>query len=413
MLSLLHPEIMLRLASIPGGLDVIPATQDDPPRLIFKVPKEYILTAKVNQGVRIYLVPVTADGTRMWALVTAFFDDEEEPLALRTPLVEREWAKTVLDVLQTPAIDVHFFDELDRELLGYRASVSIPANTAEAIATLDDGWVQDVPYAALRSLMNGVEDAFARRTPDDDAKAIDIVFERPLYDEDQFLLDARPGAHTFHGARGFSHTVLERSEPGPYQEEDIIRCLLLAFPPDQIYQGPKRTYDAEEVCDVLIVTDTRILIIQAKDSPNVARVMQQPGKRKRANTRSALNKALAQVRGALGYLRRSGPALEFDIDGRRCSIAVDGRSVQALAVVKELFNDEFGEYSAMLLATVEETGRDVVAFDYPEFYRCCRSCDSEESFFAAYDRVMGYAKETGEYPRLRFGFVGADESGGA
>lgn len=411
MLSLLHPEVLQRLATMPGGLDVFPATDDDPPRLILKVPKEYVLTAKVNQGFRVYPVPVKLAETRLWALVTAFFDDEEEPLALRTPLVEQAWARAVLDVLLTRTIDVHFFDEHNRELLGYRATVTISEATAESIRAANEALTSHVSYSQLRALIDALEDAFARRTTEDDANAVDIKFDRPLYGEDLFLLDARISSHTYHGASGFSHTVLERLEPGRYQEEDIIRCLLLAFPPEQIYQSPKRTYDGEEVCDVLVVTDTRILIIQAKDSPNIPRVMQQPGNRKRANTRSALQKALAQVKGALGYVRRNESSFEFDIDGQRYEIAVDGRSVKALAVVKELFSDEFREYSQMLLATAHATGRDVVAFDYPEFFRCCEACNSEGSFFAAYDRVMGHTRETGEYPRLRFGYADPEDSG--
>jgi hypothetical protein len=51
---------------------------------------------------------------------------------------------------------------------------------------------------------------FGLRTSLDDARAISISLDESIYGESLFILDTRPEQHTYHGSRGFSHTILER-----------------------------------------------------------------------------------------------------------------------------------------------------------------------------------------------------------
>ena len=198
--------------------------------------------------------------------------------------------------------------------------------------------------------------------------------------------------------------MLEREEPGSYQEEDIIRCLLLVFQPNDIYLNPKRVYDNEEMCDILVITGKRLLIIQAKDSPNIERISRQKLSRKRSNVLSALRKATEQVKGAVGYYRRLSGRLDFIINDEIHSVDTNSLSVMTLIVVKELFSDQYLEFSSILLDVYRNRDAPCIALDYHEFYQFCFHLHNEEDFFNAYNIVMTRAVETGVYPRLRFGF---------
>jgi hypothetical protein len=133
---------------------------------------------------------------------------------------------------------------------------------------------------------------FGLRKEADDEAAIAIDFGDALFPEDLLIQDARPGAHAFHGNRGFSHTTLVREEPGSYQEHDIVHLLERIFRPEQIYLNPLRTTDREEIADIIVITDVRVLLIQAKDSPDTAQVLSNTIDRKRATVMKSLKKAI-------------------------------------------------------------------------------------------------------------------------
>jgi hypothetical protein len=202
--------------------------------------------------------------------------------------------------------------------------------------------------------------------------------------------------------------MLERDEPGRFQEEDIVQCLQMTFPASQIYLSPKRVYDGEEVCDILVMTDTRALIIQAKDSPNIERISRQKLSRKRASILGALSKAIEQIKGAIGYFRRQPDIVEIVVAGFTRSFDLRSRQLKSLIVVKELFCDQFRDYSMLLLGLVHEKGVDCIALEYPELFKYCAYLKDETGFFEAYDKVVTFAREHGEYPRLRLGV--ADDS---
>ena len=54
--------------------------------LIIKHSKEAILTATLQRGFTIYCVPGDDEGGEVLGLITAVFDDPDEPITLTTPL---------------------------------------------------------------------------------------------------------------------------------------------------------------------------------------------------------------------------------------------------------------------------------------------------------------------------------------
>ena len=272
MLTILYPELMPIIRQMPVGLLPFNLPGEDRPSLIVKVPKEYILAAKINASFKIYITPVQVEGLMTCGLATAFFDDADEPLVLRTPLFNEDFKNSLLGVLEGGPIDVHFFDELSRELLVYHATVSVPE--ASRLRLGMSAWVEP-SNAVARAILGGIDTYFGLRTQRDDNEAIVVSLDESVYGEGLFIQNLRPNDHEYHGSRGFSQTMLEREEPGHFQEEDIIQCLQMTFPASEIFLSPKRVYDEEEVCDILVMTNSRALIIQAKDSPNIERISRQ------------------------------------------------------------------------------------------------------------------------------------------
>jgi hypothetical protein len=402
MLAILHPSVMPVIQQMSVGILPLWLEDEECPIFIVKAPKEYILAAKIKAILKIYLAPVLIDNQNTFGLVTAFFDDEDEPLVIRTLLFSDSFAVDLFKSLRNGLLNVHFFDELSREYLACRANVTIPDETQHII---DEIILLDFSFPNAQTMMDEIEAFFGLRTSLDDAQAISVSLNEPLYEGDIFIQDLRPERHSYHGSRGYSHSALEREEPGSYQEEDIVQCLLLIFSPDQIYLSPKRIYDNEEICDILVVTNSRLLIIQAKDSPNIGRISRQKLARKRNNILGALKKAVNQVKGAVGYYCRSAGRLEFLINEKQYSIDTKRLEAKALIVVKELFNDQYCEYSLLLLDIFRGNSIPCIALDYPEFYQFCWHLQDEDAFFNAYNRVMAHAAKHGEYPRLRFGLV--------
>lgn len=402
MITILHPNLLPIIKEVPLGLLPLRFTGDEGHCLVVKVPKEYILAAKINESFNIYLAPVFIDNEHTFCAITAFFDDVDEPLILTTPLFYENFSVEFFEVFNSRRVTVCFFDELARERLVYEATVTIPDSTKRKIQELK---LLEFSIPKAKVMLDEALQWFGRRTAEDDACAIGISLDKSVYGEGLFIQDLRPEEHLYNGSRGHSHTFLEVEEPGSYQEEDIIRCLLLVFSPEQVFLNPKRTYDREEICDILVITDTRVLFIQAKDSPNIERISRQKLARKRSNVIKALNKAVDQVKGAIGYFRHEASTLIFFINEERHSFDISKRDFSALVVVKELFNDQYCEYSPMLLDMVREKEVPCIALDYPELYQYCAHLPGEEAFFGAYNTVMAHALKNNEYPRLRFGLT--------
>ena len=56
-----------------------------------------------------------------YGLISAFFDDHDEPLTICTLLFDDEESHEIFRVLSSDSFDMFFFDEHNRELIGFRA----------------------------------------------------------------------------------------------------------------------------------------------------------------------------------------------------------------------------------------------------------------------------------------------------
>jgi len=292
MLTVLHPELYHQILSYPVGIMAAPDPDGGNPFLIVKAQKEFLLAAKISGFIKVYVCPADLDGKETLALAFAFFDDEDEPLIIRTALLDDVESRHLLATLTSPSINVHFFDEHGREFLVYEAEIDVPEVTK---SRLDGLRLLGSDFVQAQHMLHGVATWFGLRTSKDDEEALTVRLVHAPFGESLAIQDARYPLHQHHGAKGYSISTLEREEPGNFQEEDIIKCLAMCFPQSQLYHGPLRTTDKEEICDVLVVTDDRVLIIQAKDSPNVERIAKQKLSRKQTNAMTAFKKAVAQI----------------------------------------------------------------------------------------------------------------------
>jgi len=401
MLTITHPELTAKAIAFPAGLRALRVDGAQRAILLVKGTKEMLLTARVNRGFKLYVVPSTIDGSSTVGLITAFFDDGDEPLVLRTPMFSEFETRFLRSTLLLRELDVHLFDELGREFLGYRATVSMPLETRLRLELAN---LLPLSYSVARAMDDHMQHWFGLRTPTEDDNAISVEFVEPLFSEDIYLCDTRPANHTYHGSPEHSQTSLVRGEPGAYQERDIAALLCRVFRPDQIFLAPLRVTDKEEIADVMVITDSHLLLIQAKDSPNTEGTLRQTMSRKHAHASHKLRAALGQVKGAVKYVR-SQSALSFLINDGKHELEVDHLDIATLVILKELFNDSFVEYTEQILALVHDINVPCIVLDYGELSMYTAHLPNEESFFEAYYRVINTGIDGGQLPRLRFGMI--------
>jgi hypothetical protein len=171
--------------------------------------------------------------------------------------------------------------------------------------------------------------------------------------------------------------------------------------------NPLRITDNEEIADLLLITDSEIIILQAKDSPNTEAVLRNTIQRKKLTARKALTKAINQTKGAVRYLRSMSP-LKITVSGELVEIDITNNRLRALIVLKELFNDEYSIYSPPILDLSRETGVPCIALEYGELDMYTRM-SSESKFFEAFDLVSSHGLKTGEFPKLRIWLTDDEE----
>lgn len=404
MLSILDPKIAVFLSEVGVGLWPYSVEGEATPRLVIKASKEMMLAAKMNGGFKIYVFPLKLASEETIGMISAFFDDADEPLVIFTQLFAEHPTSGFVGMLQAPTLDIHFFDEQNREWLGYTCSIKCPDVSQKRLSQEP---LLSFTLSRAREAHTQLGIWFGLRTEKDDADAISVEFRESHYDENLVVMDARPGNHLYPGGPSFSFTQLERREPGALQEQDIAHLLARLFDPRDIYMNPLRVADREEIADILVITESDILVIQAKDSPNTEEVLRNTITRKKATARKSLAKAINQVRGALRYMKTSAH-FEMLVGSIIAPVEIGDREVRALVVVKELFSDEFGAYSPLLLRLSEDTDVPVIALDYAEL-QSYTSMSSTEKFFEAFDRVSDHGQRTGEFPRLRIWLANDEE----
>jgi hypothetical protein len=399
MFTVFHPEIAQEVLRYPKGIQGFRIQGEPKPFLIVKMPHQYLLTAKINGGFKVYVVPLDVSGVVTIGLMTAFFDDPDNPLTLWTPLANDPASKELVAALLAGELKIHLFDEHNRELLGYSAKAETPLKTK---VLLEHSKFHDLSHEVANELSEAAQNWFGTRTSREDAEAISIEFGEPLFPEEMAIMDMRFDRYKFHGSKGFSHMSLVKTEPGQFQEIDIILLLQRIFRQDQIYYAPKRVYDKEEIADIIVITDDICLIIQAKDSPNTEKMLQNSLARKRLKAQKQLKDGITQASGAIGYLDKIQPFRMY-IDDHEIELDLGKRQILSLIVVRELFQDDYAEYSKELFDLFGRINLPCIALDYPELHTYTSFCEDSEEFIRAYFEVFDFARANGQFPRLRFG----------
>ncbi|MGQ0697474.1 MAG: hypothetical protein ACT4PZ_04450 [Panacagrimonas sp.] len=398
MITLEYPAAMQYVRDLTIGLTTLHFKDDPVPKLIVKVSKETILAARMNQEFAVYLIPYELEGhAPSLAFLAAFLDDQNEPLTAGGAFIEDLNSEGLRQVLLGTEVDVHFFDELNREMLGYRAAITITDRYRQALTTAVFPHLAGLPQGQILDQMT---QWFSIRDADDDAEAITLRFQRPLFPEDYVLLDITAESRSYHGASRPRHNLLVRPEPGQYQERDIVEMLQRIFPSESIYWSPLRTHDREEIADVIVVTDQIVLLVQAKDSPNTEAILSNTVQRKRATIKGAIEKAIRQTRGAVRYLRKASP-MPIIIDEQAKAISWSGKALHALIVVKELFDNDFDEYTPPILELTKQIEMPCIVLSFTELHQFTKNLGNENNFLGAYWRIFDHGLETGMFPRLR------------
>ena len=378
MLTITNPEIVRALADLPGGL--VPMYKADARRmtLIVKSMREVAVTAHVRRFCRVYLIPLRVGDVDTCGLVTAFFDDHDEPLTIRTPLFDEEFTRDVFEVLSSDSFDIHFFDENNRELVGARVENpdaarfrSIAKEIRFVHGTLD----------IARQFHDDMTTLFAARSASDDNAAFTINLVRTL----------------------FCHNLdLQTQNPGDSNERDIETCLQRSFTDGEVYRNPPRADNGREFVDLLVATEKTVLLIQAKDSPANEASLNRSIVRKMATAEAHITKAASQLRGSIGHLR-SADSVEIIADGQRCEVSASGRELFGIVIVNELFDPERSSCSSVVMAVSENLGVPCLLLDYREFQQLTFFRGDEESLVATLWDSFSVAYEYGEFPRMRFG----------
>lgn len=399
MLSILAPATVKELLRFPGGIHCVRLSGERIPRIILKLPTNFILSMKVNKGFKIYAVPVDVSGSASVGLLCAFFDDADSPLTCWRLLDPSDETLDLLHALSKREVLVHIFDEQNRELLGYSSEIDMPLVSK---VRLEHVGFPDFDQKSFHVAHEQATAWISLRSAQDDVDAIQVHFTESLFPEDLMIMDLRQDQYTFNGSKGFGFTSLERENAGLYQEMDIINLLHRVFRPEQIYHAPKRFYDKEEIADVVVITDSTCLIVQAKDSPNTEQTQNRTLQRKKLASVHMLKAALKQISGAVKYIVRNRP-FRMLMDDQEISIDLGKRQILSLAIVREMFMDTYTEYSQELFSLFDEINFPCIALDYAELHSYTSYCGDERRFIGAYFQVFNFAHSNGSFPRLRFG----------
>lgn len=390
-LTIMKPNALPFVATLGRGLWII--EDSDYPILVIKAGKEFILAAREKRQLKIYLSPYESGASSGITLLTACFDDPVSPLIIKTPLIGGDPLTDALKNLPDE-FSVCFFDEHNRELLGYKAQASLDRlrnHLASRPALGREHW---------HPMMAKADEWFGATTRADDAEAISLDLLEELFPSDFHITDfTRQG---FRGSQGYSYSLLERQEPGQFQEADIIYLLQRAYTSERIIHGPLKVSDGEELVDILIMGDETTVLVQAKDSPNTPATLATTLDRKRRKSLSQLKEGLSQLRGAISTIKREkNPALKLK-NGDLLDIDLTKKPLVGVVVVRELFIDTYEEYGSLILDFMDQNHIRVLAFDYNEFEVMTRHCPSEADLLSAFYQISECARERRIYPRLRF-----------
>jgi hypothetical protein len=400
MFSIQHSSILSCLEELQCGLQPVFVKSEGVFSLLVKTTKEMILTARLNQQFKVYFVPQQNVSNVSIGVITAFFDDLDEPLVLFTPLYADDALLVDLSaVLGQESFDLYFFDEHDREWLGVNAHVENVEHLQEAFRSTH---FPDFRESAISSTLIAMNDWFRQRVTEDDEKAFLVQFNTTLYPDDLMLFDLRPSAHDFYGSKNNpAMTTLERDEPGAFQERDMVRLLRRSFPGESIFLNPIRTDTGRELSDILCLTEYILLLVQAKDSPNNEAILRRSLDRKRAIIQSHIEKGSRQLHGALSYVR-GREEVEFNTTSGVHRLVISERLFFGLIIVREIFDNDRLASSAPVLDVARKLNTPCVLLDYFEMHAMTLNLGSPIRLLNGLSRLFEAALKYNEYPKQRF-----------
>lgn len=389
-LSIMHPDVLPRVGRLAKGLGFVGT---DEPILVIKTSKETILTAREKHEFKLYLAPCVVDGRRGLTLVSAFFDDPVSPLTITTPLAAGDPLTEAIKALPNQ-FKVCFFDEHNRELLSCEARAELEAFRSQITAST---LLQETHFVEM---LDQGDAWFAKTTAADDMRATSVHLGEDLFPSNYVITDMTQQG--FQGWTGFTTSHLERPEPGPLQEMDIIYLLKRSYAEERLVHGPIKVSDGEELVDVLILGDEVTVLLQAKDSPNTAKTLDTTLERKKRKAISQLKEGLSQVRGALTTIRREGnPKLKL-VSGEELNIDLNTKPIVGVVIVKELFKSAYDEYGSHVLDFMDRYQIPTLVFDYAQLDVMTRHCPSESALLGAFYQIFEYTRDQRTYPRLQF-----------
>ncbi|WP_095063994.1 hypothetical protein [Pseudomonas sp. Irchel s3f19] len=343
--------------------------------LIIKISKEILLTMKLRKGFKVSFVEYESNGVRAHALLTLIYDIPSEPLILTNTLYDLPQSRELIELLGQDEFQVYGFDEHDREFFGFVAKTEGIERFREVEKTL-----------ILRPRQSNVESDFedlistcyqtAKNNNEYNTFSIDFV--SAIYPEFSCFIDTTKLVSSPSSELKPQHYTLVRKEPGDQQELDIFLLLEKIFCDDDIFLNPIKLDNGEEFCDILVITEKHVLIIQAKDSPNTEASLSTSIERKKKKTLSHLDKAIRQLTGAITHAKNNR-ILKFKRKDSPIEIDLLDREFVGLAIVKELFDEDRMTYMEKLIEPHRSTGTPCSVLSYMDLHTY--SCYVDSTLF--------------------------------
>lgn len=398
MISILHPEILPVLHKINYGLLPVYVPQEDKFLLVIKANKETLLTARTNNEFKIYLLEDVEKPNRHLGIISAFFDDQEEPLVLLTLLFAKDnLLDDVTKLFSQPEFEIYFFDEHNREFMGFKA---INDDYVRFRATIEKAAFDEFNQSEVMELINRLQTRFAIRDVEDNLNAFKITLGERLYPDDYIIMDNTQAFHGYNDSKqSAAITMLERGgDPGPMQERDIALLLVRVFERKNIYLNPFRIDTGRELTDVLVVTDKIMLFIQAKDSPNTEDSLRRNIERKRSVIRSQITEASKQMRGALNHARNNDQ-IDLKTQDDKISLPTKGKQLVGLIIVREIFDDDYFECSASVLDLAHSLKIPIGLLGYSQLHLLSQRMNTPILFVNALYDIIEKGIKDGVFPK--------------
>jgi hypothetical protein len=404
MFSMDHPEALPHIEEVPSGLLPFEGLGEHPHKLVVKASKELIITALHRREFFVYLAPIKIQEINSYSLISAFFDDPDEPLIIFTPIVEGPTlADDVFRILLSERFEIFFFDQLNRERLGFTASSFMPDTTLHMISN-----TRAFPQIThVREVYDQCHNWFAQRSTDDDHRAIRIKLGEELFPSDAMLLDLRKTENT-----GPIHvSSLDRqTNPGDMQELEIFECLQRTIEDGEILIGPLRVDTGKEVADVVAWTGKSVFILQAKDIENTESSVNASVRRKISKNLKKMKAGLVQLKGAIKYAQRSNSLILRDKQTADImEIDLSDRTIYGLVIVTELFDYEYEDYTKLAQEVGRELGVLCLPMSFSQLAEYTFELPEEDRFVGALCTVYWQGMIRGAIPKLRFNYPQNDD----